>query len=206
MFGEKVDVHHPGIGQIVDVPDTGQVRYACPGPDVEKDLVGLQGSLVHLYDLVAGELRVATNKFNVLHARDPGFDARVGGTRDFVFPGLDAPHVDGNLGDVYAEACGVTGRVRYPGAAHQGLRGNAADIDAGTPHKVALHNGGLHACPAQSVCECRASLARTYYDRIETFRHADFPYQFSRSGPAAANARQSASLSDIRTLFTSLLE
>lgn len=49
VFGQEIDFHHAGVGQVIDVPQTRHVRYASASAEVNEYLVGLQEIIVDTY-------------------------------------------------------------------------------------------------------------------------------------------------------------
>jgi hypothetical protein len=75
MARQDLEIHHRGIGQVVDVVDTGQIRHGSPAAGVEEDLSGGQKVVADAHCIGGFEARMAAIERAFVHTGDPAFQS-----------------------------------------------------------------------------------------------------------------------------------
>src|SRR5882672_5415610 len=175
VLGHAVHFHYRAVGQVGHLADSGEFGHERAAADVEEDPGGLQRPAVHVEGARGGEARVAADQGDVLHALDPVGHAVRRMLHDAVLARLDRLHVHAHVAGGEAVFAAAPRRVHGARRGHQGLGGNAADVDAGAAHELALDDRGLQSFAVEARAQRRAGLSGADDDGVVAFGHGGSP-------------------------------
>ncbi len=172
VLGQGVELHHSGVREVGKFGEAGQVGDGRPATHIDEDPLGLQHLVAHAHASRALETGVALENGGVCEATQPARHPLARPRDDRVLAGLHRPgvHRYGPL-DHHSPARGLARHESRAGAGHERLRGDAADVHAGSAEELPLDDRHLSARPAESRRQRGSGLAGADHDRVEVRGH-----------------------------------